>query len=295
MKFKNITTYRIDMGAVTAAELESMLLRHPLLEPGAMDIMTRGFVPVFEGATVFSASGCHLIAIGICEKLLPGSVVTQAAQKRAAEIEEQQGFKVGRKQMRELKEQITDEMLPNAFVRTRKTHAWIDSANGLLVVDAATPSKADEFIEAFSKAAPDIVIRTLRTHTAPSLAMTNWLQFDDPDAFTIDSDAELLAPDETGAKVRYTHHTLDGDDIAEHLASGKLATKLGMTWNDSISFVLDEAGRIKRMTFLDIIRDQSAEAESAAEQFEIDFTLMTGEVAKMLADLIAALGGENAP
>lgn len=70
----------------------------------------------------------------------------------------------------------------------RKTHAWIDSANGLLVVDAATPSKADEFIEAFSKAAPDISIRTLRTHTAPSLAMTSWLQFDDPDTFTIDSD-----------------------------------------------------------------------------------------------------------
>jgi recombination associated protein RdgC len=293
MFFKNITAYKINLGSIDAEDIESALNAKPLTEPGAMDMMTRGFVPVFEGRNVFTADGCMLVAVGICEKLLPGLVVTQAAKKRAAEIAEKQGYKVGRKQMREIAEQIVTEMLPHAFVRTRKTHAYIDSKAGLLLVDAATPSKSDEFIDAFSKSVPDAEIHTLRTTTAPALAMTNWLQYDDPDPFTIDNDAELLAPDETGAKVRYTHHSLDGDDIAEHLGSGKLVTKLGMTWDDRISFVMDEYGRVKRIMFLDIIMDQSKDAQTAEEQFEIDFTIMAGEFRKLVTDLIAALGGEK--
>jgi recombination associated protein RdgC len=51
--------------------------------------------------------------------------------------------------------------------------------------------------------------------------------------------------------------------------------------------------QIKRIEFLDIIKDESSkQADDADELFELDFTLMTGELSKMLADLTAALGGE---
>lgn len=66
-----------------------------------------------------------------------------------------------------------------------------------------------------------------------------------------------------------------------------------MTWNDRISFVLTESMQIKRIEFLDIIKEESTmQAEDADELFELDFTLMTGELAKMLADLTNALGGK---
>jgi len=66
-----------------------------------------------------------------------------------------------------------------------------------------------------------------------------------------------------------------------------------MTWNDRISFVLTEQMQIKRLEFLDIIKEDSTTlAEDADEIFALDFTLMTGELAKMLADLTNALGGE---
>ena len=74
------------------------------------------------------------------KKLLPASVVTQVTKARALELEEQQGFKPGRKQMRELKEQVTDELLPRAFSIRRDTRVWIDTKNGWLVIDAALAS-----------------------------------------------------------------------------------------------------------------------------------------------------------
>ena len=125
--------------------------------------------------------------------------------------------------------------------------------------------------------------------------MTDWLAGDNaPVRFTIDNELELRATGESKAMVRYANHVLEGSEIHSHIASGKRATRLGLTWNDRISFVLTEQMQIKRLNFLDIIKEEStAVAEDADELFEIDFTLMTGELAKMLTDLTEALGGEN--
>lgn len=123
--------------------------------------------------------------------------------------------------------------------------------------------------------------------------MTGWLSDGEaPAGFTIDQDTELQSAER--ATVRYAKHSLDGDDIPEHIAAGKVATRLGMTWADKISFVLTDTLRLKRLAFLDILKNESdGQAESRTGQFDIDFTLMTGELAKkMLADLVAALGGE---
>ncbi len=243
---------------------------------------------------VYSGNGCMLIAFAASEKILPASVVKDAVAKRAVELEEQLGFKPGRKQLRELKEQIIDELLPRAFVSTRVTRAWIDSANGWLFVDSGTASKVEDVVAALSRALPDVSIKRLRTNQAPSSCMTNWISCADtvPSSFTVDMDAELRAVDDSGAKVRHVSRALDGSDTAEQITSGMMAYKLGMTWQDRVSFVLDDAGRIKRLHFLDIVKDSADEAESAEEQMAIDFTIMTGKVAALIDDLVDALGGE---
>jgi recombination associated protein RdgC len=58
--------------------------------------------------------------------------------------------------------------------------------------------------------------------------------------------------------------------------------------------VLTEELQVKRLVFLDILRRESdAEAGDESERFDIDFALMTGELALMINDLIQALGGEK--
>ena len=69
--------------------------------------------------------------------------------------------------------------------------------------------------------------------------------------------------------------------------AGKTVVRLGLTWNDRISFVLTEQYHIKRVTFRDILRRESdAQVQDEKEQFEIDFALMTGELARLLDDLL---------
>ena len=297
MWFKNLVVYRLPAGLdLDIPALEEKLAKLTMQPCGNMDRETLGWVsPRGDDRLLHVLHQQVLIALGQEAKLLPSSVVNQFAAEKAAEIEEQQGFKVGKKQMRELKEQVTDELLPRAFTRRRVTHAWIDPVHGWLVVDAAALAKAETLLEALSKSVDDLPVKSLHTERSPSAAMTDWLLSGEaPAGFTIDRDLELRASDEGKATVRYVRHDLEGEEIATHIAAGKQATRLAMTWNDRISFVLGEQMEIKRLAFLDILKEQSEQGESADEQFDLDFALMCGEVAKLLADVVAALGGEKA-
>ena len=296
MWFRNLIVYRTRDWKVTTARLEEALLRHPLQGCGNMDMESRGWVaPRGDGdVLVHSLNGQMLIALGVEQKLLPASVIRQYAKARAEEIEEQQGYRPGRKQMREIMERVTDELLPRAFTRRRTTYAWIDPAGGWFAVDAANPAKADELLEVLRKSVEELPLAPVKTELSPQSAMTGWLAANDPPAgFSVDRDCEMLAPGEEKATVRYVRHPLESPEIRTHIEDGKQVTRLAMTWNERISFVLHESLQVKRLDFLDLLKEQSEQrAETADEQFDGDFALMAGELSRFLTDLVDALGGE---
>lgn len=296
MWFKNLFVYRLPASFnIAASALQEKLALKTLQPCSGLEKQSRGWVPCHsDERLVHVMQGQMLIAMGVEQKLLPASVVNQFAKERIADIEAQQGFKLGRKQVKELKEQLTEELLPRAFVSRRATYVWIDTVNGWLVVDAASAAKADEVLELLSKTLDDLPLKLLHTELSPVAAMTDWLASEEaPSGFSIDRELELRATGEGKATVRYANHALEGDEIRRHISVGKRATRLGMTWNDRVSFVLTEQLQIKRVAFLDIIKEESATlADHADEVFDVEFTLMTGELAKLLRDLLSALGGE---
>src|SRR5437016_10683319 len=86
---------------------------------------------------------------------------------------------------------------------------------------------------------------------------------------------------------------METSEIRNHISGGKQVSRLAMTWNARLSFVLCENLQIKRLSFVDMLKEQSQQdAENAAEQFDADFAIMTGECARFVADLVEALGGE---
>jgi recombination associated protein RdgC len=124
--------------------------------------------------------------------------------------------------------------------------------------------------------------------------MTDWLVADEaPSGFTVDQDTELRATTEGKATVRYVRHTLEADDVRRHIAAGKQCTRLAMTWSDRVSFVLTESLTVKKVTALDVLKENSdGMTQNDDERFDTDFALMTGELSKLMGDLVQALGGE---
>jgi len=294
MWFRNLQLFRLqNHDSISSEKIEEQLSSHTLQPCNSSMPLSIGWIPpCADGSLVRTTNQQWLIALGVEQKLLPASVIKQYVSERAKEIEENEGRRVGRKEIRDLRDAVTQELLPRAFVRKRTTYCWIDPVNGWLAIDAAAPAKADELIEHLHKSIDKLQLQPLKVMQSPSSAMTGWIAGGEaPTGFSIDQDMELRSAE--NAIVRYAKHPLDGDEIPKHIAAGKVVTRLGMTWGDKISFVLDEKLQVKRVSFLDILKEETdGQAENEDERFDLDFTLMTGELNRLLKDLLMALGGE---
>src|SRR5687767_9088099 len=154
MWLKNLTLYRLpENWPVRSGTLEKKLATQPLSPCPALQMESRGWTqPRPEGEFVHQQANHWLIALGVEQKLLPGSVVKQAAEERAGKLAKKQAHPVGRKQMRDLREQVLTELMPRALARRRVTHGWIDRDHGLLAVDAAADPRAELFVETLRRA-----------------------------------------------------------------------------------------------------------------------------------------------
>lgn len=296
MWFKSLQVYRLPKNwDMTADRLVDALAAQAFAPASSNELLRQGWdAPRGVGEPlVHAVSGQFLLKLVTEKKVMPAKVINQVAKAKAAEMEEIQGFPPGKKAMKELRERVADELLPRAFPIKFETHAWIDPVNGWLMVDSGSASKADDVIKFLLKAVDKMPLESLRVQRSPVAVMTAWLESDEaPHNFTIDQDATLRATGESKAQVGYKRHTLEVGEMRDHIARGKQCVRLAMTWNSRISLVLTEQLSIKSIKPLDVIKENDAAIRNDVERFDNDFMLMTGELAKMLADLVEALGGE---
>ena len=298
MWFKNLKIFRLNPDwKASAAELNLRLQEQAFVEGViSSNPLNMGWAAIFSdpNSLVHTLDQNYLINLHIEKKLLPASVINQFAKAKAQEIEEQQGYKVGRKQMKDIKGNVTDSLRPRAFNIYRDTRVWFDMKNHWLVVEAGASNKSDEVIGMLAKILEPLPIRSFITDMSPSLAMSTWLKDNQaPKNFTIDQDTELTSLGDDKAKVHYANHSPDHADLSKQFKTGKVCTRLAMTWNDRISFILDDQLSIKRVSPTEIITQNREHSSDAVEQFNADMALMFGELNGLLQDLTLALGGEK--
>ena len=297
--FRNIQAYRLAQNhGITAAEIAEKLAIKPFLPCGNHDLFSQGWIaPASHAPDLFTADyqGTVLVCLKTEEKLLPASVIRQQAEVRIQEVEASENRKVGRREEREIRERIAEELTPRAFVRARYQRALLDLEQNWIWVESGSAAKAENLLSMLRETLGSLPTRLLDTQTSPQTAMTLWLQDGAPAPFALDADCELRFPGEGGAVARMTHQALEVEEIKQHLLAGKLATRLGMTWEDRIAFQLQENMALKRLAMLDVLQEQieDASVEDQAALFDTSLALMVGELRAFFPALVEALGGET--
>ena len=293
--FKNVIVYRIGPGwSATVAQIEESLDGQRFVACGASQEKSIGWIePRGEahGPLVEAVGGQLILKLMTETKALPSSVVNKKAQERLAQIEASTGRKPGKKETRDLKEDIRLELMPLAFTKESSTWVWIDPEARLLVIDAASQAKADEVVTLLVKSLAGLAVALLDTQVSPTAAMSEWLISQEaPGGFSVDRECELKAADESKAVVRYARHPLDTEEVKQYVESGKLPTRLALTWDSRVSFMLTEGLQLKKLVFLEVVFEGSSAGK--ADGFDADAAIATGELRKLLPDLMEALGGE---
>jgi len=246
-----------------------------------------------HGPLVESVAGQWILKLQIETKTVPGAVVRRKADERIQDIEAKTGRKPGKKESREIREDIVHSLLPQAFAKQSTVMVWIDMASRLLITDAASQGKSDEVITALVRVLDGLPLTLLQTTTSPQTAMSQWLlaASDEalPPAFSVERECVLKSSNEDQAVVKFTRHLLATDEVRKHVNEGKLPTHLAISWEGKASFVLTETLVLKKVTYLDGVME---DAGGDDDKFDTDVTLSTGTLAPLLRDLLDALGGE---
>jgi recombination associated protein RdgC len=274
--------------------MEESLNSTRFVECGASQEKSIGWVePRGEanGPLVEAVGGQLLLKLMVETRTLPGSVVTRKAKERIAHIEAKTGRKPGKRELRDIKDDIRLELLPMAFTKQATIGVWIDPKAQRLVIDAASQAKSDEVVTALVKSLDGLALTLINTKVSPTAAMSEWLVSQEaPAGFSVDRECELKAADESKSVVRYSRHPLDNDEVKKHVESGKLPTRLALTWDSRVSFVLTESLQLKKLAFLEVVFEGASTGKD--DGFDTDTAIATGELRKLLPDLLAALGGE---
>lgn len=301
MWFRNARVFRFTKPFdISPEELEEKLSADAFKPCGPQEVSRHGWVsPLGKHGEmlVHSAGGYHLIALRKEEKLLPGPVIKELVEEKAEAIEQEQGRKVRKKEKDELKEEVMLEMMPRAFSRNRRSFAYLAPADGVLVVDAGSAKQAEDLASALRQSIGSLPVRPPVLEQAPAFTFTGWLNesIDLPGAIELGTECELKDPSEDGGVVRCKGLELRAEEIQNHLQAGMQVTKLSLTWDENVSFVLDEEFGIRRLKFGETLQEKLDEVDSddAAAKFDASFSLMTLELARLIPGLLEALGGED--
>lgn len=300
MWFKNLAIFRFSEPCSLDSEtLENQLEQMRFHPCGSHQEFSFGWVSPLGRSTeqlVYAANGFLMICGQKEEKVLPAAVINDLLQEKIQEAEDTQNRKLGNKERTAIKDEIIFELLPKAFSFSRRTFAYIDPKGGWLIVDSGSSKKAEDLVSLLRKCLGTLPVVPPATNQKPSSVMTQWLINNQPPGdITIENECELRSLEEEGGIIRCKKQDLTQPEIKNHLDTGKQVLKLAVSWNDRMSFILDESLAIKRLRFLDMIQEQAAEADVQDEtgQFDIDFSIMSLELAGFLPRLMELFGGEN--
>lgn len=293
MFFRNLTLFRFPT-TLDLSDLETQLAACALKPCGALELFSCGFMPPFGqhgDAYTHHNDAALWLTVGGEDKLLPGAVVNDLLQKKLAAIEEKEGRKPGGRTRKRIKDELITELLPRAFVRPVRTDALIDETLGVIAVDTSSRKTAEAVVSEVRRALGSFPALPLNAEVAPRAILTGWIAGDPlPDGLTLGDECELRDPTDSGAVVKIQRMELSGEEIAKHLEAGKQATRLALTLDDHISFVLGEDLVVRKFKLLDGAVDQleASDGDDIVAELETRFALMAGEFRRLFGVLETA-------
>ncbi len=297
--FKAITVFKFDPTSKTGRLLNALHLsaevpEPTIVDPDATQWARSGFSreKQFGAQTIFvhNESTC-VFNIQVRQRVLPSAVIRTALTVRATEAERRQGYKPGRKDMREIKEKVIASLLPTAFIRPTNVLCMV--CHGYLFIGTSSAKMIDIVLDTLREVYPDDVIE-LRSvdrgyEVGPWLSYLMFGGTTDSGLFTLGKSASLRGKDKSVA--RFKEVNLSDANVRESMAAGMRPFELAIEYQgDRATFVLTERMQLKRIKFSDILLNLAAEDSSDGdhvERFDAEVALMSGEIPHLLGDLLA--------
>lgn len=296
--FTNAILYRAHSAFPSATDLASLLDKQTFRPCSPLEVKRVGWSHVCGDQLVHVVLGQFLM---LCcrrqERLLPPAAVKEEVEERAAAQERETGVALRKREKQLLKEQVYEELLPNAPKRTKQLWIVIDTRRQWVLVDSGSRKKAEEALDLLRLTLGSLKVTPLATQTRASQVMTAWLRQpgDRAEGWELGESCQLVASAGDDGVIRAAQVDLDCDEIKHHLESGRVCASLALTKSDQLSFTLQDDLSLKKLDFDSALLETVEDADDQAAQFDADAHLQVPLLFEVIEQLVAILGGEALP
>lgn len=188
----------------TQEELEKYLTDHKYTPCKSTEQMHFGWTNALgkQGQTlVHGVNQSFILTARREDKIIPPQVIKEMLEEKVSLLETEHSRKATKKEKEQFKEDIVLSLLPRAFSKLSDTQGYVSPKDNLIVVNASSRSKAEDFLALLRKSLGTLPVSSLTPeNVAPDEVMTDWL-----------IDKPLSGPFELGTEAEFN---AIGDDAA---------------------------------------------------------------------------------
>ena len=288
-----------------------MYLMEPMQDQDWDEVLAEGVLKPLQGLTeqnigwvspygpgheaMYFSYGHFLVLCAASQKrLLPQSVVNEQSLELITAKEEQEGRPLGKREKTKIKEEVKNSLMTQAFIRRKQTKVLMNLHEGWMAVETSNADEADRVLSLMHDCFSDFHPRRVELPDMSQM-LTRWLEQQSiNEAFQLDSDCVMVNAAFKRNALRMSAQDLASDEIRSALMAGKKVQKLGIQWQEKLSFILDDEGHIGRIKVLGEFDDSEEEEQTLTLEDKVlrEFMLVIPYYQQLWHGLSALLGIE---
>lgn len=293
--FRNLRFYRItSTWPGTEEKLSEVLSENPFSPCGAYSERTAGWeAPAdYDGAPLCRRlSGADLLQLRTQSRVLPVAAIKEALEDKVIEFRSRMAQEPPRSELRRLREQTKEELLPKAFLKSERSRACFIHSESLLVIDAGTDAKAEWFIDQLRTCFGQFNCTPLAFNQSPGELLKRIFLGENPLGFSIGRECRMQDLSDAKSIVTWREFELTEQSIRRHVVDGMKLTHLGVTFDELLSCVMSEDGVISKLRFIEGDVVDTPDYEDPLARLDAEFVLLAGTINRMVESLKKLLGG----
>lgn len=292
--FRNLRCYRVTSPWPESEEALSEILSENAFTPcGSFSERSAGWEALGNHENDLlcrRVNGADLIQLRTQSRVLPVAAIKEALEDRIEEFRSRMKLEPNRGEIRRLKEETRDALLPKALVKSERNRACFIPSESLLVIDVGTVSKAEWLIDQLRACFEQFYCTPLTFNKLPAELLNSIFMGDSPLGFSLGRECRMQDVVDSKSIVTWRDFELSDHSIRQHVVEGMRLTHLGVSFDEVMSCVIDQEGVISKVKFIEgEVVDNWGEDPMA--KLDADFVLLTAAVRRLMEDLKKLLGG----
>jgi len=293
--FRNLRCYRVTSPWPKTEQVLSDVLTENAFSPcSAFSERSAGWeAPVdFENAPLCRRlSGADLLQLRTQSRVLPLAAIKEAMDEKVTEYRLRMEQEPSRGELRRLREETKDELLPRALLKSERSRACFIHAEALLAIDAGTDAKAEWFIDQLRTCFGEFTCIPLTFNDPPGDLLKRIFLGETPLGFTLGRECRMQDQSDAKSIATWREFELTDQTIRRHVVDGMNLTHLGVGFDEMSSCVISQDGVISKFRFMDGDAVDTPDSEDPLERLDADFVLLSGTVQRLTGSLKKLLNG----